>query len=331
MGGTWLIVRRRMVTRRFLCAIRAKELPADARRRPLCCPLRPTVALRMTTAARPRFPRMGAMWRSVPRQPIWSKMRPRATKFICGTRVQGAEGSCSASTQIVSIDSNGALTGTESLLPSISASGRFVAFLAVTQSHAPQQPGVASGANNSGYRQVFVRDTCLGVSSCTPKTSRISLQPGDGTSTTANTAAKRAGPAIGANGRASHLRGKRRRFLRVRWPLTIAFFWRLQNPTNSLQRARNVKRARKERSCPKGRHASIRSLFNAAAIRKFAVGVAYWPVDLVKRNKEMEVPLGLSDSETMRTCRPRSARNATSPSETRTSRKISGRGFSPPS
>src|ERR1700682_2771653 len=69
----------------------------------------------------------------------------------------GAEGSCSPSTQIVSIDSNGALTGTESFLPSISASGRFVAFLAVTQSHAPPQPPVASGANNnSGYRQVFV-------------------------------------------------------------------------------------------------------------------------------------------------------------------------------
>src|ERR1700730_340600 len=79
----------------------------------------------------------------------------------------GTEGSCSPSTQIVSIDPNGALTGTESLLPSISASGRFVTFLTVTQSHA-QQPGVAAGAKNSGYRQVFVRDTCVGVSSCTP-------------------------------------------------------------------------------------------------------------------------------------------------------------------
>ena len=113
----------------------------------------------------------------------------------------GAEGSCSPSTQIVSIDSNGTLTGTESFLPSISASGRFVAFLAVIQSHAPQPPGVASGASNSGYRQVFVRDTCLGASSCTPKTSRISLQPGDGASAPASAVAKRAGPAIGANGR----------------------------------------------------------------------------------------------------------------------------------
>jgi len=116
----------------------------------------------------------------------------------------GAQGSCTPSTQIVSIDSNGALTGTESFLPSISASGRFVAFLAVTQSHAPQQTGVAPGAKNSGYRQVFVRDTCVGVSGCTPNTSRISMQPGDGTST----AAKLAGPAIGANGQSVALAGQ---------------------------------------------------------------------------------------------------------------------------
>jgi hypothetical protein len=116
----------------------------------------------------------------------------------------GAEGSCTASTQIVSIDSNGALTGTESFLPSISASGRFVAFLAVTQSHAPQQGGVAPGTKNSGYRQVFVRDTCVGVSGCTPSTSRISMQPGDGTST----AAKLAGPAMGANGKSVGLAGQ---------------------------------------------------------------------------------------------------------------------------
>jgi hypothetical protein len=118
----------------------------------------------------------------------------------------GAEGSCSPSMQIVSVDPNGGLTGTESFLPSISASGRFVAFLAVTQSHGPQQGGAAPGATNSGYRQVFVRDTCSGVTGCTPKTSRISMQAGDGTSST--TAAKRAGPAIGANGKSIGLAGQ---------------------------------------------------------------------------------------------------------------------------
>jgi hypothetical protein len=120
----------------------------------------------------------------------------------------GAKGSCAPSTQIVSTDSNGALTGTESFLPSISASGRFVAFLAVSQSHATQQLSIAPGGQNSGYRQVFVRDTCLGVSSCTPKTSRISLQPGDGASTPTNSAAKSAGPAIDASGESLALAGQ---------------------------------------------------------------------------------------------------------------------------
>jgi hypothetical protein len=50
-------------------------------------------------------------------------------------------------------------------------------------------------SSNSGYRQVFVRDTCLGASNCTPKTTRISLQPGDGTPLASNPA----GPALSGN------------------------------------------------------------------------------------------------------------------------------------
>jgi hypothetical protein len=116
----------------------------------------------------------------------------------------GADGTCAPSTQIVSTDSNGALNGAESLLPSISSTGRFVAFIAVSPSHATKDAvsnatgasGAAAGTKNSGYRQVFVRDTCLGASGCTPKTTRISLQPGDG----GTTSAKRAGPAIASAG-----------------------------------------------------------------------------------------------------------------------------------
>ncbi len=115
----------------------------------------------------------------------------------------GAEGSCSASTQIVSTDASGTLTGADNLLPSISATGRFVAFVAVMPSHAKTTGSVAS-AKNSGYRQVFVRDTCLGAASCTPKTTRISLQPGDGGSTSA----KRAGPALGSSGKSVALAGQ---------------------------------------------------------------------------------------------------------------------------
>jgi hypothetical protein len=111
--------------------------------------------------------------------------------------------SCTPSTQLVSTDAEGALVGTEGILPSVSASGRFVAFLAVTPSHstskATAQAKSGAGTTNSGYRQVFVRDTCLGAVNCTPKTTRISLQPGDGSS---STEAKPAGPALsGSSGR----------------------------------------------------------------------------------------------------------------------------------
>ena len=69
---------------------------------------------------------------------------------------------CTPVTQLVSTDAQGALAGTEAILPSISASGRFVTFVAVTPSH---------GAD-SRFRQVFVRDTCLATSNCTPATVR---------------------------------------------------------------------------------------------------------------------------------------------------------------
>lgn len=116
----------------------------------------------------------------------------------------GAAASCTPSTQLVSTDPNGALVGTESILPSVSASGRFVAFLAVTPSHSAGQAKAQNSAHagtglNSGYRQVFVRDTCFGAANCTPSTTRISLQPGDASSTDE----KPAGPAI--SGAAKHI------------------------------------------------------------------------------------------------------------------------------
>jgi Tol biopolymer transport system component len=112
----------------------------------------------------------------------------------------GARDSCKASTQLISADPNGALVGTESILPSVSFSGRFVAFLAITPSHtskpaSAQSTPPATSGSNSGYRQVFIRDTCLGTTNCTPKTTRISLQPGDGTAS----AAKLAGPVLDGN------------------------------------------------------------------------------------------------------------------------------------
>lgn len=115
----------------------------------------------------------------------------------------GASATCSPTTQLISTDPNGTLGGTESILPSVSSSGRFVAFLAVTQSHAAQSTAaatkLATNTPNSGFRQVFIRDTCLATANCTPTTTRISLQPGDGS----NSTTKPAGPAI--SGTADHL------------------------------------------------------------------------------------------------------------------------------
>jgi len=107
----------------------------------------------------------------------------------------GASASCKAATSLVSTDPGGALNGTESIFPSISSSGRYIVFLAVTPSQEAaggKLPASAAASPNSGLRQVFLRDTCLGATNCTPKTTRISLSPGD---TPANSN-KPVGPAL---------------------------------------------------------------------------------------------------------------------------------------
>ena len=124
---------------------------------------------------------------------------PQGRQIYLRDTCSGAADSCRPATHLISLDPNGALIGTENILPSASSSGRFVAFLAVTPSHSSNQNSAqdkaSSSATNSGYRQVFIRDTCLGVSNCTPKMTRVSLQPGDG----AGTGAKSAGPALSGN------------------------------------------------------------------------------------------------------------------------------------
>jgi hypothetical protein len=120
----------------------------------------------------------------------------------------GVAGSCTPSTQLVSTDPNGALVGTDAILPSVSSSGRYVAFLAVTASHSGSGAAASAGksssiAANSGLRQVFVRDTCLGAQNCTPSTTRISVQPGDGSGTTN----KPAGPALSGGAKSIALAG----------------------------------------------------------------------------------------------------------------------------
>jgi hypothetical protein len=131
----------------------------------------------------------------------------------------GAAAGCQPSTELVSVDSAGQLSGLESILPSVSASGRFVAFVAVARSKAvaSSAPSAASGttsaatpgSGNSGYRQIFVRDTCLGVapSGCAAKTSRISIQPGDGSDAAPAAGATPAGPALSGDGKKIALTG----------------------------------------------------------------------------------------------------------------------------
>jgi trimeric autotransporter adhesin len=116
----------------------------------------------------------------------------------------GAPTTCKTATTLISTDSQGALTGTESILPSVSSSGRFVAFVSITPAPESQSTPRIAGTNgataaastntaaNSGLRQVFIRDTCTGVANCTPKTTRISLEPGDGQQNNS----KPAGPAL---------------------------------------------------------------------------------------------------------------------------------------
>jgi len=121
---------------------------------------------------------------------------PSGKQIFLRDTCRGAASSCKPQTQLISIDPNGLLSATDNLLPSVSSSGRFVAFLSVTASKSANAKA-SVGQVNTGVRQVFVRDTCIGATgSCTPKTTRISTQPGD-----ANTVGgKPAGPAVSGNG-----------------------------------------------------------------------------------------------------------------------------------
>lgn len=124
---------------------------------------------------------------------------PKGRQIYLRDACIGAGQPCRPETKLISLDDHGALVGTESVLPSVSASGRYVAFVAITPSHAADRDSARSKTANSGLRQVFVRDTCTGAQDCTPRTTRISMQPGD----TAPSGADRTGPAL--SGDAKHV------------------------------------------------------------------------------------------------------------------------------
>jgi hypothetical protein len=125
----------------------------------------------------------------------------------------GSPAGCVPATQLVSTDASGQLVGAEGLLPSVSASGRFVAFVAVARSAQTAASGSsnataqASSPANSGYQQIFVRDTCLGASNCVAKTSRISLQPGAAADGAPAAGTAPAGPAVSGDAKKIALNG----------------------------------------------------------------------------------------------------------------------------
>lgn len=137
----------------------------------------------------------------------------------------GAASSCTPQTTLISADDAGLLSGNDNLLPSISSSGRFVAFLSVTSSKYPAK----SGAANSGFRQILVRDTCFGATaSCTPKTTRLSVTPGD----TRSLQGKPAGPAISSSAQAIAISSAAPPTLLTRAvPVDDRVFLALTNPT----------------------------------------------------------------------------------------------------
>jgi WD40-like Beta Propeller Repeat len=129
---------------------------------------------------------------------------PKGRQVYIHDTCAGADASCKPSLALISTDPEGALNGTEAILPSISSSGRFVAFVAITpdpnRKTSAAESALPSGSSpNSGLRQVFLRDTCLNVPNCTPKTTRISMQPGDAPANST----KPAGPAL--SGLAKHI------------------------------------------------------------------------------------------------------------------------------
>jgi len=120
---------------------------------------------------------------------------PAGKQIFLRDTCHGVASGCKQQTQLISVDASGLLSATDNLLPSISSSGRFVAFLSVKSATTKTTTGQA----NNGVRQVFVRDTCIGAASgCTPKTTRISAQPGDASSVPG----KMAGPAVSGTGAA---------------------------------------------------------------------------------------------------------------------------------
>ncbi|HSZ18449.1 MAG TPA: hypothetical protein VK770_01585 [Candidatus Acidoferrum sp.] len=94
----------------------------------------------------------------------------------------GAPAGCVPSVTLASIGLNGNLADGDSISPSISGDGRYVAFLSSAMN--------LVDSDTNGATDVFVRDTCAGApSGCTPSTQRVSVATGGAQANGASTAA----------------------------------------------------------------------------------------------------------------------------------------------
>ena len=91
---------------------------------------------------------------------------------------QGAPVGCTPSTILVSVADDGTHGNLFSEQPSISADGRFVAFMSGADNLVPNDTN--GQIDEFIGLDVFVRDTCAGATGCTPSTIRVSVA-GDGT------------------------------------------------------------------------------------------------------------------------------------------------------
>ncbi|HUJ32109.1 MAG TPA: hypothetical protein VLY23_12565 [Candidatus Acidoferrum sp.] len=98
----------------------------------------------------------------------------------------GAPSGCTPATTLIAVAGDSSYAVTD---PSISADGRYVAFASAADDLVP--------GDTNGVQDIFVRDTCAGVSTgCTPSTARVSIAL-DGTQGNGDSF----GPAISADGR----------------------------------------------------------------------------------------------------------------------------------
>jgi len=103
----------------------------------------------------------------------------------------GATG-CVPSTTLVSVSGSGVQGANDSRDPAISADGRFVSFVSLADN-------LVSGDTNAS-QDVFLRDTCVGASACSPSTIRVSVA-NDGAQATGSSASESYYSAMSADGR----------------------------------------------------------------------------------------------------------------------------------